>query len=490
MNQAMFDKTVAIIDIGSNSVRLVVYAGSPRIPFIIFNEKVLAGLGEGLAKTGELTQQSQERALAALKRFSILTRQMEVTDYCTVATAAVRDASNGPQFLEQVRAAGFDPEMLSGDEEAARAGQGVLSAIPDAEGIVGDLGGGSLELVDVGGGEIRRTVSLPLGVLRIKPILAKGEAALAEIVQRAVAQAGFSEAARKRPFYLVGGTWRALARLDMQLVDYPLPIMHHYSMRRERPQELQSAIAALEGGKFKKTAALSVSRVPTLANGNLLLKHLVETLRPSHLIVSSFGIREGLLYNRLDEKTRARDPLIEAAREAGRGLGRFAEHGALLDRWIAPIFDDGPEAGRVRMAACLLADVAWQAHPDFRAERGVDMALHGNWVGIDGPGRVMMAQALFSNFGGRGDFSDEEVASLCTPDELKRAALWGLAMRLGQRLSGGVAAGLERSALGISGDRLRLKLKARYEALYGETVERRLKNLAVALGLKPEVAPL
>jgi exopolyphosphatase/guanosine-5'-triphosphate,3'-diphosphate pyrophosphatase len=187
---------------------------------------------------------------------------------------------------------------------------------------------------------------------------------------------------------------------------------------------------------------------------------------------------------------RTRDPLIEAAREAGRGLGRFAEHGALLDRWIAPVFGDETDAARLRMAACLLADVAWQAHPDFRAERGVDMALHGNWVGIDGPGRVMMAQALFSNFGGSGDFAEHEVAALCTPDELKRASLWGLAMRLGQRLSGGVAAGLERSALRVSGDKLQLKLKPGYEALHGETVERRLKNLALALGLKPEVASL
>jgi exopolyphosphatase/guanosine-5'-triphosphate,3'-diphosphate pyrophosphatase len=483
----MFDKTVAIVDIGSNSVRLVVYAGSPRIPFILFNEKVLAGLGEGLAKTGELTAEAQERAIAALRRFSILTRQMEVTDYRTVATAAVRDASNGAQFLDRVRETGFEPEMLSGHEEALMAGEGVLSGIPDADGIVGDLGGGSLELVDVSGGEIRRTVSLPLGVLRIRPILAQGEGALAKIVTKAIEESGFSNSARKRPFYLVGGTWRALARLDMQISGYPLPIMHHYSMRKERPSELQSAIEALERGKVKKAAVMSVSRVPTLANGNILLKQVVEALNPTHLVVSSFGIREGLLYNRLDREIRGRDPLIEAAREAGRGLGRFAEHGALLDRWIAPVFDDEADAARLRMAACLLADVAWQAHPDFRAERGVDMALHGNWVGVDGPGRVMMAQALFSNFGGSGDFADHEVAALCTPDELKRASLWGLAMRLGQRLSGGVAAGLERSALAIEGGRLRLKLKSGYEGLYGETVERRLKNLALALGLTPEI---
>ena len=483
----MFEKTTAIIDIGSNSVRLVVYAGSARIPFVIFNEKVLAGLGEGLARSGELSELSQRRALAAIRRFRLLTQQMDVSEYRVVATAAVRDAGNGAAFLEEVRQVGFEPEMLSGEEEARMAGQGVLSAIPDADGIVGDLGGGSLELVDVAGGEIRRTVSLPLGVLRIKPILAKGEEALAKKVAKAVEQSGFASAARKRPLYMVGGSWRALARIDMGINDYPLPIMHHYTMRSERPAELEAAIAELERARLKDLSALSGARVPTLPHANLLLKHVVEHLRPSHLVVSAFGIREGLLYERLDAKARARDPLLEAAREAGRGLGRFAEHGALLDRWIAPVFDDEPEAARLRHAACLLADVAWQAHPDFRAERGVDMALHGNWVGVDGPGRVMMAQALFSNFGGSGSFSEHEAAALCTPDELKRASQWGLAMRLGQRLSGGVAEGLDRSALSREDGRLRLTLKSGNEDLYGEAVERRLKTLGAAVGLKPEV---
>ena len=484
----MFEKTTAIVDIGSNSVRLVVYAGSPRIPFIIFNEKVLAGLGEELALTGELTQESQARALAALRRFRILTQQMEVTDYLVVATAAVRDAANGAAFIGEVRAIGFEPIMLSGDEEARMAGQGVLSAIPDADGIVGDLGGGSLELVDVSGGEIRRTVSLPLGVLRIEPLVAKGKGTLAKKVAQAVEESGFSKAARKRPFYLVGGSWRALARIDMQLGDYPLPIIHHYTMRSERPAELEEAIGLLTRGKRKNGGQPSVSRVPTLPNATRLLKHLVEELRPSHLVVSSFGIREGLLYDRLNPETRKRDPLLDAAREAGRGLGRFAEHGALLDQWVAPIFDDEPEAARLRLAACRLADVAWQAHPDFRAERGVDMALHGNWVGVDGPGRVMMAQALFSNFGGSGNFGDSDVAALCNPDELKRAAEWGLAMRLGQRLSGGVAEGLDRSALSRDGEILRLSLRKGSADLYGEAVERRLRTLAGALGLRPEVA--
>jgi len=481
----MYEQPVAIIDIGSNSVRLVVYGGSPRVPFTLFNEKVMAGLGEGLARTGRLSEEGQVRAIAALERFRILTRQMDVVEERVVATAAVRDAPNGGAFLDRVREVGFVPEILSGAEEAELAGLGVLSAIPDADGIVGDLGGGSLELVDIADGEIRRTVSLPLGVLRIKAAAGKGEAALAKKVAKAVEDAGFRRGAKKRPFYLVGGSWRALARLDMMLAGYPLPILHHYAMRSDRPAELQPVLEQGGPGIGRSLPSLSVSRVPMLPAANLLLKLLVEELKPSQLVVSSFGIREGLLFKRLPAEIRRRDPLLEAARETGRGLGRFAEHGGLLDRWIAPIFDDPPRAARLRLAACRLADVAWLSHPDFRAERGVEMALHGNWVGVDAAGRVMMAQALFANFGAGRDFTTDAVRGLCKPDSLERAYRWGLAMRLGQRLSGGVAAGLERTALSVEGDTLRLSIQPGDEALYGETVERRFKTLAAALGLKP-----
>jgi exopolyphosphatase / guanosine-5'-triphosphate,3'-diphosphate pyrophosphatase len=403
-----------------------------------------------------------------------------------VATAAVREADNCAEFLKKVRAVGFDAEILLGADEAMMAGQGVLSAIPDADGIVGDLGGGSLELVDIAEGEVVETASLPFGVLRIAALAEKGGNSLSKKVAKAVDVVDFRQRGKKRPFYMVGGSWRALARLDMLISDYPLPITHHYRMKPERPAQLQKAIASLDLADLKSLPSLSVSRMPSLPHANLLLKVLVEELKPSELIVSSFGIREGLLYDDLDTRTRALDPLIEAAREAGRGLGRFAEHGALLDRWIAPIFREDDEVlARLRLVACLLADVAWQANPDFRAERGVDMALHGNWVGIDGPGRVMIAQALFSNFGARG-FDDFEVASLCTSEQLRRASHWGLAMRLGQRLSGGVAASLERSRLALKDGLVRLELRKGDEALYGETVERRLRTLATALGKQPE----
>jgi exopolyphosphatase/guanosine-5'-triphosphate,3'-diphosphate pyrophosphatase len=281
---------------------------------------------------------------------------------------------------------------------------------------------------------------------------------------------------------MVGGSWRALARLDMALTSHPLPVTHQHIMETGRPAILREALK--DKAAIPDLGSVSISRFPTLPNAAMMLEALVGALAPGSLIVSSFGIREGLLYHELPKAERVLDPLIVAAREAGAGLGRFAQHGDLLDDWIAPAFDDDPRCARLRLAACLLSDIAWAAHPDFRAERGIDMALHGNWVAIDAPGRVMLAQALYCNFGGGKVLPYPEIAGLATQGELKRATAWGYAMRLGQRLSGGVASGLKHSRLLREGDTLRLEVDKANLPLVGEIVERRLKSLAGALGLK------
>jgi exopolyphosphatase/guanosine-5'-triphosphate,3'-diphosphate pyrophosphatase len=474
---------IAIIDIGSNSVRLVVYSGATRAPSVIFNEKVMAGLGRGLGAHGELSPPARARALAGLARYRTLLGDMNVAGHRVVATAAVRDASNGAEFLDEVRALGLEPEILSGEEEGAMAGFGVLSSIPDADGVVGDLGGGSLELVDVAGGEVRHSVSLPLGIFRLD----EDEAELKARVRAALDETGFADRGKGRDFYMVGGSWRTLARVDMAFRNHPLPIVHQHSIEPERLPRLEADIYKMDKAKAGRIPSMSMSRFPNLPIATRLLRLLAERLRPTLLVTSAFGIREGLLYSDLDERIRRIDPLIAAARAAGTGLGRFPPHGELLDRWIAPVFDDSAAAARLRLAACLLADVAWQAHPDFRAERGLDMALHGNWVGIDPPGRVRLAQALFCSFGGGRNLPDGALSELCSEAELKRASQWGLAMRLGQRLSGGAAAGLEHSSLAIEDGLLVLSLERGRASLFGEAVDRRLKTLAGSLGLTSEL---
>ncbi len=404
---------------------------------------------------------------------------MRIRTVRCVATAAVRDAADGMDFVREVRAIGLPCRVLSDEAEARHAGQGVLYAIPGADGIAADLGGGSLELVDLDGEATGTGISLPLGVLRVDPGAAGRKVARREI-RAALRDSGLRSDGR--PLYLVGGSWRALARIDMAVTDYPLPITHLYRMAPKRAREL--ARVTLSDDPLW-TSAAPPARHATAPVAAMILEILVEEIDPPSLIVSAAGIREGLLYSNLRASTRLLDPLIEAARERGGEGAKPAQHGEHLDRWMAGLFsDDEPAMRRLRLASCLLADVAWQAVPAFRAERAIETALHGNWFGIDAGERVLMAQALSSSFG-TSDLPDPRLDELCRPADLHRAHLWGLAIRLGQRLSAGVGSILERAPLDVDGDRLVLALRRSDGALASEAVMGRLERLAEATGLEP-----
>lgn len=478
----------AIIDIGSNSVRLVVYEGPARLPLPIFNEKVMAGLGRGLAEGGAMDTAALDRAVAAIARYAAIAREMQVDDLRAVATAAVREASNGSELVARARAFGVMVEVLSGEQEALAAGLGALSAIPDADGIVGDLGGGSLELARVSDGEVHERASFPLGVLRVAAVRAKGKGSLNRFVARALASAGWAGAGVGLPFYMVGGTWRALARLHMELSHYPLPLVQGYTMPADALGDLRGYLLEADKDELRAISGISGSRAATLADGAALLSALLKALGSDQSVASASGLREGLLFAALPPEVRAEDPLLTAARAEGHRLGRFAEHGDLLDRWVAPLFaGEDPADARLRHVACLLADTGWNANPEFRAERGVEIALHGNWVAIDGAGRAVVAQALHTSLGGELNIP-APLDTLAPANALQQATSWGLAIRLGQRLSGGVAGPLERSSLAIKGRKLLLMLRPDDRALYGETVERRHKTLATAMRLEPALA--
>src|SRR5206468_10998507 len=281
---------------------------------------------------------------------------------------------------------------------------------------------------------------------------AAGEREARSALKAALRKSSLKERARGRPFYMVGGSWRALARIDMLATEFPLPITHQYRMKPARAKELRKLVRALDP---RLSGAAAPQRLATSPVAAMLLDILVDEFEPSQLVVSIYGIREGLLYSNLKPGLRSVDPLIEEARHAGGGEHRFGQHGDLLDSWIAPLFDDSPSMRRLRLASCLLADVAWQANPGFRADRGIEMALHGNWVAVNPSGRVIIAQALAASFG-RDRLPEARLVGLCREDQLKRAQHWGMAVRLGQRLSGGVGSVLKRTSLGIDNGALQL----------------------------------
>lgn len=484
------DHRSAVIDIGSNSVRLVVYEGPRRAPAVIFNEKVAAGLGRGLPIDGRIANEDAERGLRALQRYALLARHMEVDELHCVATAAVRDAENGPDFIAGAAKAGLDIALLSGIEEARASGNGVLSAIPDAHGIAIDLGGGSLELAEVSGGTVGRTASFPLGVLRLPALRGDGQQKFQHHILKMLKAEGWPGGIGGQPLYLVGGSWRALARLDLELTGDPLAVLDQHEMPRNALRRLVRATKRLSFEELKAIPGMASNRAATLPDAAALLAALVNIIDAPEMTVSSSGLREGLLFQALDKASRQQDPLIVAAEFEGRRLARFAPHGRAIATWIAPLFDDrNMVENRVRLAACLLSDVAWSANPDFRAERGTEIGLHGNWRGIDIPGRVLLARALHAGFGG-SDNDFPAMTSLIDDERLARARQWGLAIRLAQRLTGGIEAPLEGAIIGLKDGQLTLALKPDWHALAGEGVERRLRALAQSLDAKPELALL
>lgn len=480
-------RRAAIIDIGSNSVRLVAYAGPARAPTPVFNEKLMVGLGAGLATTGAIGTRAYRRGIAALARFQVLVEAMGIADLRCVATAAVRDASNGAQFLADARALGLTITLLSGRDEARAAGNGVLSAMPDANGIVADLGGGSLELVRVRDGDTAHHSSFPLGVLRLGALRRKHGNHFAKVIGAMLAGSGWPGSEPGLPLYLVGGSWRALARYDMVLARDPMPVVSGHVMPVSAAARLQRRLRLVPPAELALIEGLSSARSSTMLDASALLVALVKGLSTSELIVSSSGLREGLLYQTLPDHIRAQDPLLVAAAAEGRRFARFAPHGPDIDRWIAPVFaDDDAAAARLRLAACLLSDVASTANPDFRADRAVEMALHGQWLGIDLAGRQVLAQTLFTACGGQG-FPFVLNASSAAAERLARAAMWGHAIRLAQRLSGGAAQPLQVSRLVHEGSELQLHLDPGAGSLKGEQVDKRLRQFAEALGLSHRV---
>lgn len=476
---------VGIIDIGSNSVRFVAYGGAERVPSVLFNEKLMAALGRGVARDGKLSDAAMGRTLEALARFRQLAKEIKLKRLHTVATAAVRDASNGKAFLKQIADLGLKPRVISGDEEAELAGLGVLSAVPDARGIVADLGGGSLELVGVARGLVGDGVTLPLGVFRLGSN--PDPSTIAKAIRAGVKNGRLKDAARGHGLYLVGGSFRALALLDMKIQGHPLPIIHQHRILPERLAELRAALGRMDFDQLKAHTQISSARIPTLPAVVTLLETMMSVLGPRKTYVSAFGLREGLLYRDLDTATKQQDPLLAAAVEVGERLGRFGDHGAAIDIWLDPLFpDETREMRRLRLATCLLGDIAWNAHPDFRAERAVDMALHGNWVGIDSHGRAVLGRALCSAFGGDGGFSTD-VANLLKETEVERVIAWGKALRLAQRLSGGTEALLRKTSIAILDGKIVLLLPQKYRQLYSEAVERRLMQLAKSLKREAEV---
>lgn len=473
----------AIIDIGSNSVRLVIFGGAARAPVVLYNEKLMAGLGRGVIAEGRLSDEAQAQAISGLARFREIVDSMGVVSLDAVATAAVRDAENGGEFLAKAAHAGVPARLLSGEDEAVASGFGVISAIPDADGVVADLGGGSLELVRVYDGAVHDRVSLPLGILTVPKIRAGGIGRLRKHVQTLIAGIPWAWRCNGLPLYLVGGSWRSLARVHMERAGFPLSVIGSYDFPPEDARPLADEIASMDKNRIKLVPGMPSARVPMVEDASALLAALVAAISPSHLVTCAFGLREGLLFQALSREERALDPLLEGVGFATMSQQQVPGYGRALMRWLDGLFGTEPEEmARLRHAVCMMRGTGWASNPDFRALGGEELALHGNWIGVTASDRAIMGMALFVGMGGKAE-PPSILSRLAEPDALGLARKWGTAIRLAQRLSGGAPAILDRTTLARKGSSLTLSLPHGLAALQDSTLRRRLDVLATSLGL-------
>lgn len=482
--EAPASRPAAIIDIGSNSVRLVAFESLSRASPPVFNEKVLCGLGRGLAETGRLHPDGRMLALETLVRFAALAKAMDADIVDVVATAAVREADDGAEFVGQAEAeTGLSLRVLAGVEEAKLSALGVASAIPGADGLMGDLGGGSLELVSLEDGHPAAQATLPLGTLRIGNL---GVDDAVAAVDRLLDTVDWAGRGRDRPFYAVGGAWRALARLQMAQRDYPLRVIHHYQMARRGAEELVELVAHAGPGAIGRIEGVSAKRMETVPSASLVLERILRTVQPSEVVFCSYGLREGLLFERLSEAERQKDPFLEAARETAKRSGRFSLHAEEIDRWLAPLFaDTDAEHARLRFGTCLLSDLAWRAHSDFRAEQALNTVLQAPFVGLNHPGRAFVALAVFARYRGQAEDRAASVARrLLSEEAAADAVVLGRALDLAHTVSGGAPGLLASMPLSLADEKIHLSVSDDHRSLGGEMVDKRLNTLARARGLR------
>lgn len=480
---------IGVVDIGSNSVRLVVFEDGVRSPDYFFNEKTICRLGEDMGTTGRLSASGRARALAALKRYGALAAGMGVGEIRAIGTAALREAEDGPEFRDQIEAeTGFSVRVATGREEATLAAEGALFGWPGLSGVVADLGGSSLELAAVEGGRIGGVVSSPAGHLRLADRGSpEAERALSALGAAAGAFALSGDAEER--LILVGGAWRALAKAHMNLEKYPFHVLQGYEMTVPEARSLCDWIAKASVEDMKRVAGVSNSRVGSIAAGALALERLLDTIRPGLVGLSAFGLREGLIHERMSPELKAADPLLSAARRIEARNARSPGFGAELFAWMTPI-RSALAARRLRLAeaACLLHDVNWRSHPDFRAAACFGAVARANLGGVGHRGRLFICAALVHRYKGAGQNREAvEAIKRLDRDVRVEAEIVGRAARLGAMLSGSISGTLALCPLSREEKTLRLTFAPEAAAYAGERVKRRLDALADAMGLEAEL---
>ena len=473
---------IAIIDIGSNSVRMVVYHALKRVPLPLFNEKYMCALGKGLARTGKLNPEGVKQAEAAIARFLVMATRLEVASLDILATAAVRDASNGEAFVRGLeKHHGIEISIISGEREAELAAKAVLSSFHEPFGISADLGGGSMELATVERSMVGHRASCHLGSLRIIDATDGKRERMEELIKTELKSIPWLKEAAPACIYAIGGGFRTLAKLHMKKTNYPLDLVHEYHMSRRAVTQMRERLLELSAEELKALPGISEKRAATIVPTAMVLQQLLSVTGAPEVRFSVSGIREGFFFDLLDPRTQKEDALLGSARDLAALIGRAGTYGRELYDWMTPLFIGEPIGWkRIRQALCKLSELAWSIDPNFRANWAYQRIIQSSLKGIDHKERLMLALALYYRYQAKWKGDKHEIKLL---DERER--LWarcvGLSANLAFQLSGGRGGNLYHAKLRFHDGQAILALDEEAAPLRTEAVEKRVDGLGEAL---------
>lgn len=485
-------RDIAVIDIGSNSVRLVQYRLEDGALWPVFNEKTMAGLGKGAATRATLNPEGVKTALVTLRRFSSLLDAKGVSDRHAVATAAVRECSDGPDFVARAEAlTGLKIEVLSGEEEGRLSAMGVVAGVGAGHGVVGDLGGSSLEIARLTGREVGPVFSLPLGPLSVLHGDSEDAKRIRGDIDDGLDAAAAALDGSGPDFYAVGGAWRAFAHLAMALDRYPLTLLHQYALSVQQLARAADFAMAQSEASLNAMPGVSSKRAVMLPYAAQLLKRVVKRGKFKRVIFSANGLREGVAFSRSVAMDQRQDPLLAGAEAMARHAASDPAFGPALAGWLEPVFAghtsvfDAERDFVLRAAAARLAQLGTRMHPDHRAELTTTETLYAPFGGISHPERAFLALTLHHRYAGKRSRPEDCPSRRLLDDAQEEAAMQlGYAIRLGGALSGGSAGVLKFFTLRREGGELVLSMQEGREDLVVERARSRFENLAEILGLK------
>jgi exopolyphosphatase/guanosine-5'-triphosphate,3'-diphosphate pyrophosphatase len=481
----------AIIDLGSNSIRMLIYDNLLNSQIPIFNEKAICELGKNLDKTGKLDPKGSDFALSVLQRFKRILSNLKVKKFKIIGTAAIREATDSKLFVAKVKKIlKKKVQVLTGIEEAENSALGVIIGFQRVNGVVVDLGGGSLEIARVEKNIIYEKISLPLGVLRLFNQPKRNKDKINSIISFYLNKIEWLRKGKTKNLYLCGGTWRTLLNAHIFKTNYPLSILHQYKLPAIEALKFSNRLSSVKLIKSEKLVGVTKSRTNYIPIGSYILSSLIKICDPSNILCSVSGVREGSLINKAYLNILKKDSLNRSVHFIALKKGDFGENYIKLYNFLKKIFPNKDEnfPFRLLLPACSLSNFDWGLGTYQRAELVFHEVINSPILKLSHNDRIKLGLVSFWRHCSTKYYPDLEFLKLLSNSEITACRRIGAALRFASSISVISSIFYEKIKIYVANEKtLILKVPKKYSQVISNQVQKRLKSLAEEMNLKQEI---